>query len=291
MLSIKQILVPVDFSDRSLGMMRYVKSVARAYGSQVTLLHVVNPFHTIPATGISPPTMIQISPTLLVEKAKELDQVAAAEFEGMPVRRFVYEGDTVWQIADFAKSERVDLIAMPTHGYGVLRRFLIDSVTAKVLHDVPVPVLTGVHMDEPAALNFAKPSTLLCAIDLGPQSQEVLEWAAQMAKDLGAKLGIVHVSASFGPMVESVLPPDMENGLKKKALDEIAKLQKAAGAEAATVYVEKGDASKTVCAVAAAIKAGLLVIGRGTIMEDEAGRLRTNAYAIIRQSPCPVISI
>ena len=291
MLSIKQILVPVDFSDRCLGMMRYVRSVAHAYGSQVTLLHVVNPFYTIPATGISGPAMIQISPTILVEKSKELDQFAAAELEGIPVRRFVYEGDTVAQIAEFTKAEHVDLIAMPTHGYGVLRRFLIDSVTAKVLHDIPVPILTGVHVDEHTALHFVERSNLLCAVDLGPQSQEVLEWAAQMAKDLGAKLGIVHVAASINPKIANFISPDTEAEMKKKALDEIAKLQKAARAEAATVYIEKGDAPKTVCAVAAASSAGLLVIGRGTLIEDEAGRLRTNAYAMIRQSPCPVISI
>ena len=90
MLSIKQILVPVDFSDRCLGMMRYVRSVARAYGSQVTLLHVVNPFYTIPPTGFSGPAMIQIAPTILAEKSKELDQFAIAELEGIPVRRFVH---------------------------------------------------------------------------------------------------------------------------------------------------------------------------------------------------------
>ena len=112
-----------------------------------------------------------------------------------------------------------------------------------------------------------------------------------MAKDLGAKLGIVHVAASISPKIASFISPETEAGMKKKALDEIAKLQKAAGAQAATVYVEKGDAPKTVCAVAAAVEAGLLVIGRGIVVEDEAGRLRTNAYAIIRQSPCPVISI
>src|ERR1019366_10598795 len=102
-------------------------------------------------------------------------------------------------------------------------------------------ILTGVHVDEHAALHFTAPSNLLCAIDLGLKSQEVLEWAAQMAKDLGAKLGIVHVAASISPGVEAILPPETEAGMKKKALDEIAKLQKAAGAEAATVYIEKGE--------------------------------------------------
>ena len=42
--------------------------------------------------------------------------------------------------------------------------------------------------------------------------------------------------------------------------------------------------------VAAEMKADLLVIGRGAADED-GGRLAANAYAIIRQSPCPVISV
>ena len=37
---------------------------------------------------------------------------------------------------------------MPTHGYGVFRRFLLGSVTSKVLHDLGCPVLTGAHLTE-----------------------------------------------------------------------------------------------------------------------------------------------
>ena len=68
-------------------------------------------------------------------------------FEGLRLRRVVYEGDPEAQIAAFAQAEDVQLIVMPTHGYGVFRRYLIGSVTAKVLHDVSCPVLTGAHID------------------------------------------------------------------------------------------------------------------------------------------------
>ena len=36
--------------------------------------------------------------------------------------------------------------------------------------------------------------------------------------------------------------------------------------------------------------ADLVIIGRG-VMQETLGRLRTNVYAIIREAPCPVISV
>lgn len=290
MLPISRILAPVDFSDRCLGMMAYVSAMARTYGAEVTLLHIVPPFYGIPPTGLSGPAMIPVSPTILENKTKELEAFAVRELQGIPVRRQVYQGDMVAQIVDFARAEQASLIAMPTHGYGVLRRFLIDSVTAKVLHDVPCPVLTGVHIPERPAPQKVSFSHILCAVDLGPQSHEVLRWASRLASDFGAKLGIVHAMSALNPGVTLLLSPDFEMEMEKPVRAALEQLQSGVGAESAAIYIEEGDAPKTVSAAAKSAGADLLVIGRGTV-EDESGRLRTNAYAIIRQSPCPVISI
>jgi nucleotide-binding universal stress UspA family protein len=54
--------------------------------------------------------------------------------------------------------------------------------------------------------------------------------------------------------------------------------------------VEAGEPAKTICAAAERVSADVLVIGRGSAA-GVYGRLRTNAYAIIRQSPCPVVSV
>ena len=66
-------------------------------------------------------------------------------------------------------------------------------------------------------------------------------------------------------------------------------LQQRLGTEAEPV-VEAGDPPKVVCEMAQRQPAGLLVIGRGSAA-GVFGRLRANAYAIIRQSPCPVVSV
>jgi len=290
MLSISRILAPVDFSDRCLGMMPYVRAMARTYNAEVTLVHIVNPFYGIPATGISGPILIPVSQNILQDKARDLEQFAVAALDGVPVRRLVYEGPTVAQIVEFARAERPSLIAMPTHGYGVLRRFLIDSVTAEVLHDVSCPVLTGVHLQDQPVPKSVRFTNILCAVDLGPQSREVLAWSSRLAADFGAKLGVVHAMSALNPGVTLLLSPEFEMEMEKPVRTELEKLQSAVGAESAEVYLEEGDAPKTVSAVAKTFGADLLVIGRGTV-DDETGRLRTNAYAIIRQSPCPVISI
>jgi len=51
----------------------------------------------------------------------------------------------------------------------------------------------------------------------------------------------------------------------------------------------EGDVADAVCGYAKSVGAHLVVIGRGK--DRQMGRLRTNAYGIIRQSPCPVVSI
>ena len=77
-------------------------------------------------------------------------------------------------------------------------------------------------------------------------------------------------------------------GIREAAEEELRKLQREAGTEAA-VLLEAGEPAKVICATAARLAADVLVIGRGSAA-GAFGRLRTNAYAIIRQSPCPVVS-
>ena len=214
-----------------------------------------------------------------------------AELQGVAVRRLVYEGDAAGQIVAFAKAENIPLIAMPTRGHGVLRRFLIGSETSKILHDVSCPVLTGVHLEEPPGLRPVRFSNILCAVDLGPQSPPTLAWASRLAADLQAQLGIVHAIAPVNPGVIVLLSSDFQMELEKMARQEIENLQSAVGAESASVHIEEGEAAQTVCSIAQSRGADLLVIGRGAAQEGHSGRLRTNAYSIIRQSPCPVISV
>jgi hypothetical protein len=73
-------------------------------------------------------------------------------------------------------------MVIPTHGYGILRRYLIGAVAAKVLDDVACPVLTGVHVETQVLRPSVNLANIVCAVDLGSQSQNTLVWASQLPK-------------------------------------------------------------------------------------------------------------
>ena len=172
----------------------------------------------------------------------------------------------------------------------VLRRFLLGSVTAKVLHDISCPVLTGVHLEQPPhhlPLSFAN---ITCAVDLDCHSQETLTWAAQFASDLHAQLNLVHAIPALEPGFEIPFGGDWKSDVANLARSDLEKLVAATGSDVSGIYVQAGESRKTVCSFAKSSGADLLIIGRGS-QDGIPGNLPTNAYAIIRESPCPVISV
>ena len=282
------ILVPVDFSGPSHGAAHYARALAAHFHCEHTLLHVMEP----PVYSLGPVELGGIVESELAKNReaqleKHLQAFVAEEFGNMPVRRLIHSGDPAGNIVEFAHREKVGLIVMPTHGRGVLRRFILGSVTAKVLHDAECPVLTGVHMSEPAATGSPDFRGVVCAMDLGPQSTKALEWANQFAAEFQAKLTILHIAPAMAGGGESA---DWRAELARQAQEKVEEIQLSARAKSDILIDHDHDTPKAVCAHAARLKADLLVIGRGSA-SGATGRLRANAYAIIRQSSCPVVSV
>ena len=115
------------------------------------------------------------------------------EFPEVKVESVTEIGDPAAVIADFVKHNNVDLVMMPSHGYGPFRQLLLGSVTAKVLHDVECPVWTSAHRGEAPDSEHLAVRKILCAVDASPQDIPAMQWAAVVAKDTGATLRLVHV--------------------------------------------------------------------------------------------------
>ena len=140
----KHIVFPVDFSERCAGAVPFVEGVARHYGAKVTLISVAHPFY---AGGLAGSPVIDPQEVLAGVKL-DLDQWQPDGFKGSEVERFAELGDPAQCIVDFVDTHDVDLVMMPSHGYGPFRQLLLGSVTAKVLHDVKCPVWTTAHTGE-----------------------------------------------------------------------------------------------------------------------------------------------
>jgi len=289
MFQLQRLLFPVDFSDSCAGAAAYAAAYAGRFQAELTLLHVVD-FGTFvsPVTpGLWGAQPVDLSQEAIKWARETMSTYKTEDFAHLDVNRKVALGDPAHEIIAAAKQSGTDLIMMPSHGLSAFRRYVLGSVTAKVLHDADCPVWTGVHIEEvrPSEQPFRK---ILCAVDLGPQSAKALAWASWLQKEFQGELTLFHAVAAHA---EAGSEPDLSwrTGISEIAEEELLRLQREVGAKA-DILLEAGDAVRVICSAAARVGAGTVVIGRGSAAGNF-GRLRTNSYAIVRQSPCPVVSV
>jgi nucleotide-binding universal stress UspA family protein len=289
-MKLSKILLPVDFSKHGTGAARYAAALARQFGSELTLFHV-NPIlvgAVIAPREFSGPVDTGWITVLEAQRRRDLASYETGEFRDVQVNRVTVTGDPASQIVEFAHREKVDLIVMPTHGYGPFRRFLLGSVTAKVLHDAECPVWTGAHLEETSAHQWKVMNRVVCAVDGGPSSEHVLDWAWKFACEFGSLFTVVHAIPTL-EAPDDMVDPEWRRARIESAAAPLRCLLKKIGASG-TVLIEEGHVSKAVAAVAKRQDADLVVIGRSPA-EGFLGRLRANAYAIVSDSPCPVVSL
>lgn len=286
MQTFQKILFPVDMSDSCLAAAPWVDAMARKFKASVTLLHVLEmpPAYATDWYGFM--AMVDMS-SIRNSRINELNAFLANKFAGVPVSRVMPEGAPEEVISHYAEEQGMDLIMMPTHGYGSFRSFLLGSVTAKVLHDAICPIWTGVHVEQitPPSGKF---ENVMCAVDLTEKSVPTMKFAARLAEDLGANLWLIHAVPGADVRPEKYFDADLQQYLEEEARKTIQEMQAKAGIEA-RICLGAGDVSRVVSEAALHHAADLVIAGRGHATRT-LGRLRTHVYSIIRESPCPVIS-
>jgi len=272
MASFGKILLPVDFSERSVDAARQAEVLARHFHSDVTVLHVVDPDQ--PEFGRFEPGGV---------KARELETLLGRDFAGASISRIVRNGNPAREILDFAGSNHVDLIVMASHGDGPFESFVMGSVAAEVLRDANCPVWITAHARQGLPPMFRN---VLCAVDLGPGSEGVVNWASQFAAAFSARVVVLHAIRSF----ESEGQPDSpDEWLSHVEREELGKIERRLGNEVQVLFAG-GDIPEAVCRQAKRRETGLVVIGRSP-KADDVGTARTTSFTIIRESPCPVVSV
>ena len=140
---LKRILVPVDFSSPSRRTLRFAREWAMRFGSEVCLLHVLEPIPvatTFPNVMMVPP----IPPPDFHEQARvSLERLAQHEFpESVKTSVHLRDGAAYDEIALAARELAADLIIIATHGRTGLAHVLMGSTAERVVRHAPCPVLT-----------------------------------------------------------------------------------------------------------------------------------------------------
>ena len=282
----QKIVLAVDFAPQSVAMAHRARMLAEANNAEIVAVHAVRPFEMM-TEGMDVPGAVVLDwyeeqkPVL----ERQLQAFCEEHLAGCAFRALLVEGEPASEIVRLAAVENADLVMMATHGFGAFRRFILGSVAAKVLHDAEVPVLTAAHAQAPGPGREAF-RKIVVGVDLGPRTADVLA----AAKEVGAaEVVVVHALPVVGNGVELSFDPSWEFALKAAVEVTLKEALEAAGLTAETV-MEPGSPAKLVHRVAADWGADMVVIGRHTD-DTILGRLTTHAYAIVRESPCPVLSV
>jgi nucleotide-binding universal stress UspA family protein len=138
-----KILVPLDGSKFSESSLEHVKTIATGCKTrEVILLKVVEPLRGSYST-IAEEIQAQ-SDTKAVDLSREYLSRIAADLnkDGINTKAEILKGDPASEILDYSNKNSVDLIIMATRGESGVVRWLLGSVSERVVLHASVPIIT-----------------------------------------------------------------------------------------------------------------------------------------------------
>ena len=140
---IKNILVPIDFSDYSKNALRYAVQFAKQFKAKMYLIYVVEPM-IYPADFSMGQVAIPSMDSDLQNRADEELKSIAKNFIESSIKSetIIRTGKPFVEINETAKEVDADLIIMRTHGHTGVEHLLFGSTAEKVVRKAPCPVLT-----------------------------------------------------------------------------------------------------------------------------------------------------
>jgi nucleotide-binding universal stress UspA family protein len=134
----------MDFSDASLEALRVANEIASQFSAALLLIHI-NPTIPVMPTGHGPigfniPEYEQEMRKFAEQKLSEIARSKVPADIRFSIK--ISMGDAASEIARIGSQENVDLIVIATHGVTGWRRFIVGSVTERVVRMAACPVLT-----------------------------------------------------------------------------------------------------------------------------------------------------
>jgi universal stress protein A len=135
----RRILVPTDFSELAGKAIEHGAELARQVDAELIVFHAfVRPI--VPSMPAGDRALRQYLDEAAQASARQLEALVAG-LEGVRCRAISREGRPWEEIVAVAEREDCDLVCMSTHGHGGLAHVFLGSVTEKVIHRAPCPVL------------------------------------------------------------------------------------------------------------------------------------------------------
>jgi nucleotide-binding universal stress UspA family protein len=291
----RHLLCPVDFSESSRRALEWSSKFSKSVGAALSVLHVVDTELLSIGNLVAVPNAFdelrQRAGEAVAQLKSEMD-LAHATFE-------IVEGVPEAVIVDAANRGSVDLVVMGTHGLSGFQKFLLGSVTEKVLHRVNVPLLTISPNVEGRRAELKDPRTILMAIDFGRETQAVVRHGTRLAEHYRAKLIALHIvrvpyvvlnESSFEPMTRMEVERLTDSLVSKRREDLGALLPSSAGERESVVRVG-GAPFDSLRDFVSERSVDLVILGAGGHGDAGIRWLGSTCHKMVRLAPCPVLVV
>jgi nucleotide-binding universal stress UspA family protein len=286
MISIKNILCPVDFFPASDAAVNYAAGLAANYDAGIHLLHVVTPVVT---GGFEYSLDTSEIMTSLKQKAEEELAALSAKLRGAGIitEYEVCVGDAYEAIKQAIEDLKPEIVVMGTHGRRGVERWFMGSTTEKLMRHSPVPLITI----NPAGEKTEAPrfKRILVTTDFSEGTSDALAYAFSVAQENESKITLLHVIHDVTADVSGKYRESLIEGVEKQLEDLVPP-------EATTwcdvnLKVETGVPYRIIPRVLEDEKIDLLVMNiHGKGMLDRA-LLGSTAERVVRIARCPVMLI
>ena len=296
----KRILVPIDFSRPSLKAIPYALAIARQFGSDVHLLHVVD------TTQYPPPTLLTLPLVPQAELNRRLMKRLQATAEKYGTHRGTIhvpklrEGRAYVEICEVSRRLNADLIVISTHGYTGYKHIYLGSTAERVVQHSRCPVLVvRLHARrwdgarDPRTHKGVRLAKILVPIDFSDCSKAAFTYASGLARDFRAELRLVHViDPHWYPFGDKYAALDAAR-LMQEAQDSADRQMRQMAARANVRYsaeVRRGSPAIEICNAA---NQDVGLIATSTHGRTGLGHVLIGSVAerVVRHARCPVLVI
>ena len=231
------LLFPTDGSDGAEAAFDHALDIATTHDATVHVLSVAETAYGGLA-GIDGDVVDMVE-----QKAEDIVHTTAdhAQERGVATVTEVVNGEPYREIVDYANATDADLIVMPTHGRRGIERFLLGSVTERVVRRADVPVLT-LHPGEDSR-NEHPYRNVLVPTDGSSCAEHALATGIDVARAENANLHVLSVveTAALGTNIRSEMQIDSLEGRAERVVTRAADAATDAGIATPTTAVEYGS--------------------------------------------------
>src|SRR5215831_16366520 len=299
-LSIRNVLVPIDFSTISIQTIETAKRLAHRFDASIHLVHVHQRQYLGDFMGpLMPVAKVRVSFEQHRRKklAEELKMVAQAHSLSPDLIHPLEGASAFHEICRLAQQIPADLIVMPTHGYTGLRRVLLGSTAERVVRYSPCPVFIVREKKQRSKTGRGLSiSTILVPVDFSSSSRQGLQYAIGFANEFAARMSLLH-AVYLGYIYSSEeIPIDiplLQKAARENAEQQMRKLVRTVNfgsAKIETMFTE-GSPVQDICAFAKDHDTDLIITSTHGLTGLKRVLIGSVAEKVVRHAPCSVLVV